>query len=54
MAEEFPELLKDINPLIQDWQQISSKLLKKNKNKAKNLMKLQESKDEGKKFLKQL
>ena len=35
MAEEFPELLKDINPLIQDWQQISSKLLKKIKIKQK-------------------
>lgn len=51
MVENFPKLLEDINPLIKDWQQISSKLLKnkKTKTKAKN-MKLQESKDKGKKF----
>lgn len=35
MVENFPELLEDINPLIQDWQQISSKLLKNKKLKLK-------------------
>ena len=35
MAEKFPELLKDINPLIEDCQQTSSKLFKKLKLKQK-------------------
>ena len=50
MAEKFPELLKDINPLIEDCQQTSSKLFKKLKLKQKIWWNCRKAKEKEKKI----